>query len=325
MKTKRLITLIALMLFVFVGCMANKRKALVVGISRYDTSTTWWNPIHGANDVALMKKALKGFDTEVLLDERATFKNIEAELSKLIKRAGRGDVIYIHLSGHGQPYEDLNGDETDGWDESFVPYDAQQYYAKGRYEGAKHLTDDILHNYVERLRRKVGRTGIVYVSIDACHSGDSYRGDGDDDDEGMLIEDRFIESLPLVREDVDEENYARGSACGFSPNGKTYDVTRSRARRSNRIASAPDMSKVVYLESSLSTEASLELKLYVKGSDGIKRNFYCGLLSYSIYKVLTSSGKLLGSDTSWISSVRPIFEKMRQPNNLQQLVIESTY
>jgi hypothetical protein len=31
-----------------------------------------------------------------------------------------GDIIYLHFSCHGQPFEDMNGDEADGWDESYL-------------------------------------------------------------------------------------------------------------------------------------------------------------------------------------------------------------
>ena len=50
-----------------------------------------------------------------------------------------GDIVYLHFSTHGQPFEDLSGDEDDGWDESIVPVDAPIEYSKGKYEGENHL------------------------------------------------------------------------------------------------------------------------------------------------------------------------------------------
>ena len=48
-----------------------------------------------------------------------------------------GDIVYLHFSCHGQPVEDLDGDEKDGWDESIVPYDAWKKPISGIYDGKK--------------------------------------------------------------------------------------------------------------------------------------------------------------------------------------------
>ena len=303
---------------------AQTRRALLVGISEYNTQQTNWSSIHGANDVALMNKALVGFKVTKLTNSAATYDNITKALNTLIQQTKVGDIIYLHFSGHGQPFEDLDGDEDDGWDEAFVPYDAQMNYKKGVYEGKNHLTDDKLHGYIEQLRKKAGKSGIVYVSIDACHSGESYRGDVFEDEDGCIIDDDFISSLNLIPDETDDEDYERGSSSGFSMDNKIYAVSRSSAKVHGRIKAAANMSKIVMMEACLSTEKSKELKLTIAGKDGKRSNFYCGPLSYSIYKVLTQSNQRLTTDSSWIASVRSVFEKVRQSNNQQQLVIETS-
>lgn len=303
---------------------AQTRRALLVGISSYDVQKTNWTPIHGANDVALLNKALVGFKIKTLVNSDATYSNIIKELKALTNQTKAGDVVYLHFSGHGQPYEDIDGDEDDGWDEAFIPYDAHMSYKRGVYEGKNHLTDDILHNYLEELRKKAGTSGIVYVSIDACHSGESYRGDDFEDEEGIFIEDSYIESLNTIPEEIDEEDYERGSSCGFTMNNKIYAVSRSSAKIHGRIQQTPGLSKIIMLEACLSTQKSKELKLSVKGSDGKKSNFYCGPLTYSIYKVLTQSNEKLTTQSKWIASVRSTFNKVLQSDNLQQLVIETS-
>ena len=176
---------------------AQKRNALLVGISTYGDNTGWKN-IHGANDVDLMKSVLNGFSIRELKNANATYDNIIKELNYLSKKTKEGDIVYIHFSGHGQPFEDINGDEQDGWDESFVPFDAHLYYEQNVYSGNKHLTDDILNTYLIKIRKKIGEHGILYVTIDACHAGNSYR--------------------------ESEEDIYRGTGKGFSKNNKIYKV-----------------------------------------------------------------------------------------------------
>lgn len=148
---------------------AQTRRALLIGISAYDTQQTQWNPIHGTNDVALLRTALRHCgvtDISELRDAEATYKGVCLAMEKLISRTCPGDIVYVHMSGHGQPVEDYDGDEVgkDSWDEAFVPYDAPRTYDKGRYEGERHLTDDKLNRYIEKLRSRAGAKGMVIVS-----------------------------------------------------------------------------------------------------------------------------------------------------------------
>lgn len=105
-----------------------------MGISKYDTALTGyqWNNINGANDVKLLAPILKakGFKVTTLSDEKATHKNIIEGINKLIATSRKGDIIYFHFSGHGQPVEDISGDEVDGWDEAIIPVDARKVYKK---------------------------------------------------------------------------------------------------------------------------------------------------------------------------------------------------
>ena len=113
----------------------------------------------------------QGYTVTTLTDERATYSNITSALKKVAKEAKKGDIVYLHFSMHGQPYEDINGDEADGWDEALIPVDAQMYYNKGEYEGKKHLIDDELETYISKIRSKIGISGELFVVLDACHSG----------------------------------------------------------------------------------------------------------------------------------------------------------
>jgi hypothetical protein len=161
------------------------RHALLVGIGDYPEESGW-NRIHGNNDVSIIKANLlrQGFlenNIIELRDSLATKKNILDSFGLLLTRLSSGDVVYLHFSGHGQQITDLNGDEEDGYDEAWIPYDAKKVYVKGVYEGESHLADDELNALLTQLRGRVGIKGKIIVVADACHSGSGSRNYTDDE------------------------------------------------------------------------------------------------------------------------------------------------
>ena len=188
-------------LLVFILLFANNawgqsRYALLIGIGDYPEGSGW-NKIHGNNDVSIIKPTLirQGFPEEaiiLLLDTAATKTNILKSLDDLAARLRSGDVAYIHFSGHGQQVSDLNGDEEDGFDEAWIPYDAKKKYEAGVYEGNNHLIDDELNAIFTRLRVRVGAKGKIIVIADACHSGSGSRGQLDDEVFVRGTGDKFI-------------------------------------------------------------------------------------------------------------------------------------
>lgn len=259
-----------------VACNASAAKrALLIGISQYPTykqAGLTWDAIHGENDINLIFGTLKkkGFSVSSLAGKRATASAIRKAFLNLIQSAKAGDIVYIHFSGHGQPFEDLSGDEQDGWDEAIVPYDAAMTYVPGEYEGANHIIDDELSVMINKIRRRVGVNGYVYVVIDACHSGGAARGEEQEED--------------VV--------YVRGTKSGFSRSGKKF-IPRIDSRSFMRIKREAGLSGVCYLEACRSYQTNCEIK-----QDGK----YYGPLTYYINQTL---GPLqLTSDTSWVENVR---------------------
>lgn len=183
---KRLTTLI-IGLVIGSACLLAKNTALLVGIGNYNTKATGWSVVHGNNDVTLLESKLRamGFNVSHLIDRKATKANIKTALSNLVASATNGDVIYLHFSGHGQLIADMNNDETADFDQSFVCYDAcfsPKYKISGTaYRGQNHLIDDELFPYLNELKRKVGKKGIVIVVFDSCYSGGADRGETTDD------------------------------------------------------------------------------------------------------------------------------------------------
>ncbi len=274
---------------------AQTKRALVVGISVYArTDNNMWGTIHGANDADLILPVLKkqGFKSTKICNNTATAKRIRKELCDLITSCKSGDVVYIHFSCHGQPFEDLNGDEEDGWDESLVPYDALMAFNKNEYEGQNHITDDELHTYLQKIRKAVGTRGYVCVVIDACHAGGSSRGE---------------EEI----EDDDDELYVRGTKKGFSPNGKEFRP-RINAKGAFQIPQESGLSDIIILEACRSYQSNYEIKQSGK---------YYGPLTYYISQVL--SKRKLTCSIDWITEVDSLMKTDRRLIR-QNMVYETT-
>ena len=281
---RRLLVCLMMLLVLFPSTYAQTKRALLVGISDYSTysksASGKWSNIHGANDVELISKTLKlqGFKTTSITNKKATARGIRSGLKALTKSCRKGDVVFIHLSCHGQPFEDKNGDEEDGWDESIIPYDALKVYSKGKYEGTNHILDDELHNYFQKIRQAIGPKGFLCVVIDACHAGGSQRGEGYDD----------------------EEPICRGTQDAFSPNGKTYSP-RKNTNGHFAIEVCKSMGQILILEACRSYQSNYEIK-----QDGK----YYGPLSYYVNKVLSSQP--LAPNLKWVNEVKRLMDADRR-------------
>ena len=280
------------LLLVFGFTSAQTKRALVIGISEYlQNSDNSWGTIHGTNDADLIVPILKEqeFKTSKICNKNATARRIRQEIANLIESCGRGDIVYLHFSGHGQPFEDLNGDEDDGWDESIIPYDAPMVYEKGKYEGANHITDDELHTFFQKLRSKIGPSGLVCVVIDACHAGNTYMGDEEDE----------------------EESFCRGTKKGFSPQGKSFHP-RINVKGNFSISKSESQSNIIILEACRSYQSNYEIKESGK---------YYRSLSYYVSQVLGT--QKLSTSTDWILDVK---KKMDEDGRLtrQNMVYETT-
>ena len=270
------------------------KRAFLVGISEYSpaaqSSDDIWSNIHGTNDVELLSQTLKkqNINTKKLTNRAATAQQIRKEIVHFISSCHSGDIVYLHFSCHGQPVEDLNGDETDGWDEALVPINAQKVYQEKKYTGENHIIDDELNDYLRSLRTKVGTTGFVYVVIDACHAGSSYRGDEEKD--SVII---------------------RGTNRGFTSTGKQF-VPRIDKRGKIRVDKSSSMANICILEACRSYQVNSEIK---------ENGKYYGSLSFYVDKALKTTK--LGKDISWTEKV---VSQMNKDARLvrQNIVIETS-
>jgi hypothetical protein len=298
MNTIKLQTIIAVLLVLMMGypalnIKAQTKRALIIGISDYGNAMedpNKWTNISGANDVLLLSPLFEqqGYKVTTLSDAQATYSKIIDALKKVAKESKKGDLVYLHFSMHGQPFEDLNGDETDGWDEALIPVDAQMQYTENEYEGEKHLIDDELEIYLAKIRTKIGTSGELFVVLDACHSGTASRGD---------------------------DEHIRGVRDGFTRSGKDYIPDRSKETNEYfKIPTSEGQSPITFIEACRSYQQNKEVLDYDT------KKWY-GSLSFYIAKAMQTHQ--INGTGDWIESVKSGMSGDRRVRK-QNMVIESS-
>ncbi|EPX73525.1 metacaspase Pca1 [Schizosaccharomyces octosporus yFS286] len=145
-----------------------KRKALLIGLNYVNTR----NELQGCiNDVMATGQLLReryGYkaDDMVIMTDYAqhprgipTRQNMLDGMRWLVSGAQPNDSLFFHYSGHGGQTKDLDGDETDGYDETIYPLD---------HEVSGQIVDDEMHDIMVRPLPPGCRLTAIF---DSCHSG----------------------------------------------------------------------------------------------------------------------------------------------------------
>ena len=255
-------------------------RALLIGISNYQEGTSW-GKIHSHNDIALLQQVLPNTcKVTTLCDSEATYQGIINAIDQLIKETHPGEQILFHFSGHGQQMLTNDPNEPDLLDEALIPYDAPMVRTS-MYRGERHLIDNQLDSLITLLRTKAGHNGLVVVSLDACHSGDSNRGGNSED----------------------EEEYTRGTSEIFGLNEVSIDSMYTIYKHCDKVDKTPlphskSMAHTIYLSACMPFSVSYEIK------DSGK--FY-GPLTYSISKAYTSHS--FASIKEWLHATEECMKK----------------
>lgn len=111
------------MLTVPVAVSAQTRRALVIGIGQQEDKA--WGKINGDRDVPFVEEILKNakFKTgnvKKLVNQQTTKTAIVNAFKSLASQSKRGDIVYVHFSGHGQQKKDLHNDGKDGLEERWI-------------------------------------------------------------------------------------------------------------------------------------------------------------------------------------------------------------
>ncbi|MFD5179911.1 caspase family protein [Nocardia sp. NPDC058379] len=134
--------------------------SLHIGLNRVDpTAYGGWDGalagcVNDANAMAALAAAQGFAAPRVLLDGAATSFAIIGEIARLAGTARAGDLVLITYSGHGGQTRDVDGEEDDRQDETWVAFDRQ-------------IVDDELYRMWSRFAPGVR----VVVCSDSCHSG----------------------------------------------------------------------------------------------------------------------------------------------------------
>lgn len=111
------------------------------------------NPENDAKAMRLIANSL-GYQSTMLLTKDATSSRFLSELYHASQNLEYGDTLLLTYAGHGSRIIDINSDEEDGYDETWVLYDRM-------------LIDDELYNSWSKFKEGVR---IILIS-DSCHSG----------------------------------------------------------------------------------------------------------------------------------------------------------
>lgn len=159
---------------------AGKKFALIIAVGDYPR-TGGWMDLSSGRDADVLASTLYQLQFNPILmlkDAAATHQGIiNAIDNQIIPQVTPGDVVFIHFSGHGQQISEeltppsMAKDEFDGLDEALIPYDANDSFQYGVYEGQNHLSDDKIQELLTKARQRLGPSGQLVLSVDACYSG----------------------------------------------------------------------------------------------------------------------------------------------------------
>lgn len=136
-----------------------KGKSLHIGLNEVDpTHYAGWSGklnacVFDATDMQNIADSC-GFDSSLIINEKAKISTVKSAISEIAQSLGEGDIFLLTYAGHGDRIKDLNGDEEDGFDETWCLFDGQ-------------LLDDELHDLWSKFSKGVR----IFVVSDSCHSG----------------------------------------------------------------------------------------------------------------------------------------------------------
>ena len=152
-----------------------RRMALIIGVGQYKKEKI--SDLPGPPEDAkrfyslLTDKNSYQFPEQnvcLLLDEQATKHNVISAFKKrLIEPAKKDDIVVFYYAGHGSQITDIDNDEADNMDETFVLHDS-------RTDDILDFIDDEFNLLISQLYKK---TKNISIFLDSCNSGTATRGE----------------------------------------------------------------------------------------------------------------------------------------------------
>jgi hypothetical protein len=253
------------------------KRALLVGVTKYDHLPQRSHLVGPANDVRLMRELLQKYywfpaaaivsltEEEGTHARRPIRANIEREFRRLAEQAREGDQIVILLGGHGarQP-ADPDNQEPDGIDEIFLPADVSKWRGfPAKVPNA--LVDKEMGKWLQAITAK---RAYVWIIFDCCHSGTMTRGT------------EVVRELPpglLVPEEELDKARQRAAQRGRTRGGP--------AEKPAAFVPKQPSDYLVALYACRETETTPESPQPPESAKAV----YHGLLTYSLADILTKS------------------------------------
>jgi metacaspase-1 len=136
-----------------------KGISIHIGLNRIDPAhyQGWKGELNGCENDAKSMQAIadqQEFESQLILTQKATANQVKQALIDAAEQLESGDILLLTYSGHGGQIPDLNNDEDDKLDETWVLYDRE-------------FIDDELYALFGSFK-----TGVrIFVLSDSCHSG----------------------------------------------------------------------------------------------------------------------------------------------------------
>ncbi len=253
------------------------KRALLVGIDRYKRA--YIRNLEGCvNDVDLIQDVLQnefGFsETNIarLTNEAATRAGILTGFDELVAATETDDIVVFYYSGHGSQMTDIEGDESDGLDETLVTHDSGR--TSDGHEN-RDIKDDRIALFIRQLNEK---TKNVTLIVDSCHSGTMAR-------DAFGDADRWVEGDHVAEDDPAYEQHIALLPPPVAVDEGTRDIGKE--------GWLPKSEKYVLLAGCRDEERSYEARV---GSDAKH-----GIFTFNLCKALRSAA----AGTSY----RTVFER----------------
>lgn len=180
---------------------AKEKYALIIGINTYLDSRI--RDLHYSEadarylrDVLIRYARYKRTNIKMLLGIEATYQTIKKEIYWLGENAKKEDDVLFYFSGHGTRVEDKDGNEDDGMDEAFCPYETNIN------NPASVILDDEIGHWFRRIQ-----SDQILVFLDCCHSGGAAGRSLEQDESKGLEMSTSSTSRNLL--DFDDDPYAK--------------------------------------------------------------------------------------------------------------------
>ena len=203
------------------------KRAICVGINKFAVYPQFQlnGCVNDAKDMVALCRQVLGFkasEVTLLTDAKATKAAIMAALKTAVKdaKAGKISSLLFSWSSHGTQMTDTSGDEPDGMDEAFVPYDIAE--KAGGWDPAHIISDDEFHDLFQQLPDSV----LLEVYLDTCHSGSGLRGA----EFGLHApRPRYVAPPTPIRQGTGRQATVRGFTLGPQATGTAKAATQPTA------------------------------------------------------------------------------------------------